>query len=145
MNVSLLCPACNSSNQPGDRFCAACGTRLVDGGTPVPEEDPLLEKLRRATIGEYDVHSQLGRGGMAAVYLAYDLRLQRRVAIKVMLPQLMTSAGMADRFLLEARTAARLTHPNIVVIHAVSRADDLYYFVMALVEGGTLEDIVRTR
>ena len=143
MSVALACPTCHATILADDKFCAGCGARLSDIGTPAPVGDPLLQKLRGATLGYYDIHSELGRGGMAAVYLAYDLRLQRKVAIKVMFPELMLSSGMAERFMLEARTAARLAHPNIVVIHAVSHSDDLYYFVMSLVEGATLEDVVR--
>jgi serine/threonine-protein kinase len=80
---------------------------------------------------------------MAVVYLAYDLRLARKVAIKAMLPSHLLSEGMAERFVLEARMAARLSHPNVVVIYSISNTDDLFYFVMNLVEGAALDDIVR--
>jgi hypothetical protein len=80
---------------------------------------------------------------MAAVYLAYDLRLNRKVAIKVMLPELAFHEGMEDRFKREARTAAKLDHPNIVVIYSVRDDAELLYFVMKLVEGASLEQLLR--
>jgi serine/threonine-protein kinase len=80
---------------------------------------------------------------MAAVFLAYDLRLNRKVAIKVMLPELAFHEGMEDRFKREARTAAKLDHPNIVVIYSVRDDAELLYFVMKLVEGASLEQLLR--
>ena len=92
----------------------------------------LLDKLRRATIGRYDIYAELGSGGMATVFLALDLALDRKVAIKVMSPQLLAVEGMAERFLQEARVSAALQHPHIVPIHAVRRSGDLLYFVMKI-------------
>ncbi len=105
----------------------------------------MLEKLRRATLGTYEIRGELGRGGMAVVYLARDLRLDRSVAIKVMLPGLFLTQGMAERFLQEARIAARLYHPNIIIVHAVEQTDDLFYFVMNLVEGAAVDELLRLR
>jgi len=102
----------------------------------------LGDRLRRATAGDYEIRGEIGRGGMAAVYLAYDLLLNRRVAIKVMLPQLSASPVMRERFREEARTAARLDHPNIVTIHAVREADDLPLLVMRYIEGRSLADVL---
>src|SRR5687767_3944481 len=80
---------------------------------------------------------------MAVVYLAYDLRLNRKVAIKAMLPHLAFHDGMEERFKREARTAARLDHPNIVVIYSVRDAGDPLYFVMKYVDGAPLDAVVR--
>ncbi len=80
---------------------------------------------------------------MAAVYLAYDLRLNRKVAIKVMLPELAFHDGMEDRFKREARMAAKLDHPNIVVIHSVRDDAEVLYFVMKFIEGASLEQVAR--
>jgi serine/threonine protein kinase/uncharacterized protein YjdB len=103
----------------------------------------LLAMLRQATIGEYEIRGEIGRGGMAAVYLAYDLRLNRKVAIKVMLPELAFHEGMEDRFKREARTAAKLDHPNIVVIYSVRDDAELLFFVMKFIEGASLEQLAR--
>jgi serine/threonine protein kinase len=103
----------------------------------------LLERLRAATLGVYDVHSELGRGGMATVYLAHEISLDRKVAIKVMSPSMVHGVGMVERFKREARTAAQLSHPNIIPIYAVHEVDGLLYCVMKLVEGTPLDAVMR--
>src|SRR5436190_8497188 len=108
-----------------------------------PGEDRLLERLRVAAAGEYDIHGELGRGGMATVYLAHEIALERKVAIKVMHPAMIYGEGMVERFKREARTAAHLSHPNIIPVYAVREADGLLYFVMKLVEGTPLDSIMR--
>ena len=80
------------------------------------------------TVGEYEVRGVLGRGGMASVFVAYDLTLNRKVALKVMHPGLLGDAGMRERFRLEARMAARLDHPNIVTVHAVKERGSIVFF-----------------
>jgi len=105
--------------------------------------DQLLERLRAATIGEYDLYGELGRGGMATVYLAHELALDRKVAIKVMAPALTYGPGMSERFKREARTAAQLSHPNIIPVYAVREAGELLFFIMKLVEGTPLDSIMR--
>ena len=108
----------------------------------MPEPHSGLERLVQATLGDYDILAELGRGGMATVYLAHDLALDRRVAIKVMSPELLAIEGMADRFLLEARTAAALSHANIIPIYAVRRVHELLYFVMKYIEGRSLDAVL---
>ena len=102
----------------------------------------LLGHLREATLGEYDVVGELGRGGMATVYLAHDIALDRQVAIKVMHPGLLMGEGMIDRFKREARTAASLTHPHIIPIHLVRETPRILFFVMKYVEGRSLDTII---
>ena len=106
------------------------------------ETDVLIERLQQATAGEYDILGELGRGGMAAVYLAHDISLDRKVAIKVMFPSLIDSGSGAERFKREARTAASITHPNIIPIHAVRQDGSLFFFVMQFVEGSTLDSVL---
>ena len=103
----------------------------------------LHEVLRHATIGEYEVLAELGRGGMATVYLGHDIALDRKVAIKVMSPALLTGDGMVERFKREARTAASLSHPNIIPIYAVRESEQIVYFVMKFVEGRPLDSIIK--
>jgi len=103
----------------------------------------LLERLRKATLGTYDIHSELGRGGMATVYLAHEISLDRKVAIKVMSPAMLHGAGMVERFKREARTAAGLSHPNIIPIYAVHEIDGLLFCVIKLVEGTPLDSGMR--
>ncbi|HEY2848394.1 MAG TPA: serine/threonine-protein kinase, partial [Gemmatimonadaceae bacterium] len=148
MPVTITCPGCGSAVPVGDRFCGACGNPIT-GSAMISGEgarfDPwveLLQKLRTATIGEYEIRGELGRGGMAAVFLAHDLQLNRRVAIKVMLPGLTYGERMWDRFLAEARTAAQLDHPHIVYIHSVKEKDRFLYFVMKHIDGRPLDDLL---
>jgi eukaryotic-like serine/threonine-protein kinase len=104
---------------------------------------PDLDALRLALVPRYLVERQLGRGGMGVVYLATDVRLDRQVAIKVLPPDRSRITAARARFLREARTAARLSHPNIVPIHSVEEHDDLVYYVMTHVDGETLDQRVR--
>jgi serine/threonine-protein kinase len=99
-------------------------------------------QLEEATRGEFEVLEVLGKGGMARVFLARDLALDRRVAIKVMAPGLLMGPGMVDRFRREAVTVANLHHPNIITIHTVRQAGNLHFFVMQVVDGASLEDIL---
>ena len=98
----------------------------------------LLERLRTATLGEYEILGELGRGGMAIVYLAHELSLDRKVAIKVMLPAMLTGPGMVERFKREARTAANLSHPNIIPIYSVREVDGLIFCVIKLFPEGLI-------
>jgi serine/threonine-protein kinase len=105
----------------------------------------VADRLNDALQGEYIIERELGRGGMAAVFLAYEPALDRRVAIKVMSPGLMPDASMVQRFQQEAVTVARLNHPNIITIHAVRQVGDLHCFVMKFVVGRALADILGAR
>jgi serine/threonine protein kinase len=154
MPTALACLRCGAPVFAEDRFCGACGTPrtpapgVVPAGPSISGETGsysarLMAKLREATAGEYEIRGEIGRGGMAAVYLAYDLRLNRKVAIKVMLPELAFHDSMEDRFKREARMAAKLDHPNIVVIYSVRDDAEVLYFVMKFIEGASLEQIAR--
>jgi class 3 adenylate cyclase len=100
-----------------------------------PGDDP--RRLRAALAGRYDLEHELGRGGMATVHLARDVRHDRRVAIKVLRAELAAVLGK-DRFLQEIRLAAQLTHPHIVALYDSGEADGILYYVMPSLEGETL-------
>jgi beta-lactam-binding protein with PASTA domain/tRNA A-37 threonylcarbamoyl transferase component Bud32 len=104
--------------------------------------DPLVGRL---LDGRYRVDSRIARGGMAAVYLATDTRLDRRVAVKVMHPALADDAEFVARFIREARSAARLSHPNVVAVFDQGADGDAVFLVMEYVEGYTLRDLLRER
>jgi eukaryotic-like serine/threonine-protein kinase len=97
-----------------------------------------LRELRAALAGVYDIEAPIGRGGMAFVYLARERRLDRRVAVKVLPPDLAADETWRRQFLSEARTVARLTHPNIVPIFTVDEVGGFVFFAMAFVRGETL-------
>jgi eukaryotic-like serine/threonine-protein kinase len=96
-------------------------------------------RLTAALAGRYRIERELGRGGMATVYLAHDVRHDRSVALKVLRPELAAAIGPA-RFLREIRIAARLTYPNILPLHDSGEADGFLYYVMPYVEGESLRD-----
>ena len=102
-------------------------------------------RIQTALAGRYSLQRELGRGGMGIVYLAHDVALERPVALKLLQPQLASQPALKQRFLNEARTAAKLSHPNIIPIFAVDEVDDLVFFVMAFVDGETLGERVRSR
>ena len=163
--TTSTCPSCGGAVSSGDRVCGICGTAIAPAGsdlTPALAErvDPSAPtvantstdaspwsivgaRLQAATAGEYEIFTELGRGGMAAVYLARDLALNRRVAIKVMAPGLLLGPGMMERFKQEAITVASLQHVHIVAIYGVRQIGDLHFFVMQFVPGRTLEGVLR--
>jgi serine/threonine-protein kinase len=100
--------------------------------------DPMRDRVAAVVGDAYELGPELGRGGMAIVYRATDLRLRRDVAIKVLPPEMAFRADVRRRFLREAETAAQLDHPNIVPIYSVDERGGLVYFVMALVDGENL-------
>jgi serine/threonine-protein kinase len=111
--------------------------------TPGAIDDPIVRELEPAIAGRYTLERELGRGGMGAVFLARDLKLDRLVAIKVLPPELAVRPELRERFLRETRTAASFSHPNIVAVHAVEETPGLLFFVMNYIEGETLTQRVK--
>jgi serine/threonine protein kinase/beta-lactam-binding protein with PASTA domain len=97
----------------------------------------------RLIDGRYQVRSRIARGGMATVYLATDLRLERRVAIKIMHDHLAEDSAFKERFIQEARSAARLAHPNVVNVFDQGQDSDMAYLVMEYLPGINLRDLLR--
>jgi serine/threonine protein kinase len=95
--------------------------------------------------GRYQVEKELGRGSMGMVYQAYDPQIDRRVALKVLRPDLVTSEGFVQRFLKEARAIGRLSHPNIVVVHDVGSDQGTIYIAMELLPGEPFHEVMRTK
>jgi len=110
-----------------------------------PSDRPLAARLGDALGDAYTIEGEIGRGGMGVVYRARDERLQRRVAIKVLPPELAFQQDIRERFTREAQTAARLSHPHIVPIHSVGEGQNLVYFVMGYVDGESLAARIRRR
>ena len=99
----------------------------------------VTEELRTALADRYVIESELGEGGMATVYLAHDVKHDRKVALKVLRPELAAVIG-ADRFLAEIKTTANLQHPHILPLHDSGEADGFLYYVMPSVQGESLRD-----
>src|SRR2546430_3137805 len=109
-------------------------------------ENSLVARLAQALGSAYTLEGEIGRGGMGVVFNARDERLKRRVAVKVLPPELAFREEIRLRFLREAETAARLSHPHIVPIHSVGEGPDgLVYFVMAYVDGESLAARLKRR
>jgi len=131
--ASVSCPRCHTPIPANDSYCSSC---------PPDYTHELRERLTRALEGRYEIVRLLGRGGMAAVFLAEDLVLERQVAIKVLPPDMTRDAQLVTRFQREAKTAARLDHPSIIPIHRVESEAGLVYIVMKYVAGQSLEDLL---
>jgi serine/threonine-protein kinase len=112
---------------------------------PLSATDRLFVEFQSALAGRYSIERELGRGGMGIVYLAREVRLDRLIALKLLPPVLAAQPGPRERFLREARMAAKLSHPNIIPIHVVDEIASFVFFAMAYVEGETLTDRVRRR
>jgi serine/threonine protein kinase/Tfp pilus assembly protein PilF len=147
----MKCPRCHSSNKDDSKFCANCGN-------PLGTEETLPASLTKTRVtpapavskdamiaGKYRVIEELGRGGMGIVYKAEDTRLKRTVALKFLPPHLADLAEHKERFLVEARAAAALSHPNICVVHEIGEAEGRPFIAMEYVEGETLRDRVRSK
>ena len=111
-------------------------------GVATTLSDPLTGRL---LDGRYEVGRLIARGGMATVYEALDTRLERTVAIKVMHAALAADAEFVARFIREARSAARLSHPNVVAVYDQGSDGEVVYLAMEFVDGATLRDLLRMR
>jgi serine/threonine-protein kinase len=108
-------------------------------------QDDLFLSLQEALAGRYSIDREIGRGGMGVVFLAQEVHLDRLVAIKVLPPERAADPALRERFLREVRLAARLSHPNIIPIHAVEETERFVFYVTAFVDGETLTERVRAR
>lgn len=112
----------------------------MDSPQPNSEQPSELTLNARALAPDFKVLGELGRGGMGIVYLAIDVNLDREVAVKVLPAYLTEPSGVRDRFLREARTAAKLSHPNIVPVYRADEKDGVVFFVMRHVDGESLAE-----
>ena len=147
----MFCSRCGHGLAEGARFCPSCGLDLT-AATPVGPataqsvaDKSEADLVREALAQEYELLEELGRGGMAIVYRARDRQLEREVAIKVLPFSLAFDAEFVERFQREARTAARLEHPNIIPIYRVGRSGRVIHFVMKLLRGQSLSRILTAR
>ncbi|MBX7221657.1 MAG: protein kinase [Blastocatellia bacterium] len=157
------CPTCHAEYSRETAFCPADGSALVikitdqgivtmavgaAGSIPLVSSPSLnLDPLLGQTIeGKFRIEAVLGRGGMGAVYRARHLMLDRWVAVKVLRPEVVGTKQMADRFLREARTSARIDHPNIITVHDFGvLSDGSAYLVMEYIQGFSLRELQKTQ
>ena len=121
-----------------------CAEQLIQKGvlTRFQAKRLLAGKYRGFVFGPYRIQDQVGKGGMGTVYLCEHATLKRRVAVKVLAPELAENKVAVERFLREARSASALSHQNIVRVHHVGQAGGTHYIVMEFVDGATLEQVV---
>ena len=142
----MRCPKCQTDNAETSRFCAGCGNRLesldklkdlqtLTLTTPTP-----ILALGTIFAGKYKILGELGRGGMGEVYLAEDISLARKVALKFLPEDMYKDLAARSRFWCEAKAAAALDHPYICSIHEVGESEEKLFFAMEYVEGKTLRD-----
>jgi serine/threonine protein kinase len=138
------CIRCHTPLPVDGRFCSNCGTPSDELSHVCPPDptDELKERLARTLAGRYEIMRLLGRGGMAVVFLAQDVVLEREVAIKVLPPGMSHDPKLIPRFQQEAKTAAKLDHPNIIPIYRVESEAGLNYIVMKYVNGRSLDQVL---
>jgi serine/threonine-protein kinase len=123
-------------------FCSQCGAAAEQRAA---EDDELTDQVRSLFAGEIAVDREIGRGSMAVVYVGLDLALERRVAIKVLLPDVAGDADIADRFKREAKLIAALNHPNVIPIYGLRNSAALSAILMQYIDGNSLDVVLRER
>ncbi len=123
----MYCPACGAATASEQRFCSACGT-------PLKAEPPT--GVRK--VGQYRLDREIARGGMGIVYDAYDEKMKRRVALKVLLGEFAENPEFRARFVQESRAAAALDHPSILPVFDAGEQDGMLYIASRLVDGEDL-------
>ena len=145
----MYCSRCGTQNKDTAKFCDSCGldlTATTPTGARVDAPDiSEIDMVRQELNEEYEILDELGRGGMAIVFKAKEKQLEREVAIKVLPFSLAFDKEFVERFQREARTSARLEHPNIIPIYRVGKSGRIIYFVMKFLRGKPLSNILATR
>ena len=130
-----------AAHEDSEHFLETTTADLDEAAQADDQSEPLVGR----SIGPYNILARLGAGGMAAVYLAQDTRLGRKVALKLMGAHSTKDEDRVLRFQMEARAASSLNHPNIVTIHEIGEAEEGHFIVMELIEGHTLRELINSR
>src|SRR2546422_11375247 len=144
----MTCPVRRAEIPPGSAFCPACGNpspTVITNERAAPSPAPTAERPARALGAKSQVKGLVGRGGFAEVYELWAADLDRRLACKVLHPEVAWTPGILARFRQEAKALARLQPPAILPIHFTADGEGLVYYVMPFVEGESLADALRRR
>ena len=145
----MYCSRCGTQNKDTAKFCDSCGldlTATTPTGVRVEAPDIAeIDMVRQELNEEYEILEELGRGGMAIVFKAKEKQLDREVAIKVLPFSLAFDREFVERFQREARTSAKLEHPNIIPIYRVGKSGRIIYFVMKFLRGKPLSSVLASR
>jgi serine/threonine protein kinase len=141
------CPACSVLLAADARYCYGCGSALTPTATKPTDTEPgakdASELIGREVAGRYRILSKLGEGGMGAVYRAEQISLKRKVALKVLKPELSASPGLVRRFNAEAELAAKLSHPNTVTLYDFGQDENGALFIaMEYIDGKSLRELL---
>jgi serine/threonine protein kinase len=153
MTQNKNCAKCGNEFSPANETDSACPkclaqfamepTRAASQSQSAVSDEPVLPAGTK--LGQYEIKEMLGRGGMGTVYKAYQLMLDRFVAIKILPAKLFTDPEFVTRFNREAKALAGLSHPNIVGIYDIGQESGYFYFVMEFVEGVTVRQLIEER
>ena len=143
------CTSCDTPLPDGASYCPACGVatpteisaqtgEVRSGLTLDANEAEYLERLQRALGENYELRQLIGRGGIGAVYAAWDVKLEREVAVKALRHDLFRTPALVERFEREARAVAKLRHPNILPIYTVGEGEGITFMVMPKIAGESL-------
>ena len=144
----MYCSRCGTQNKDTAKFCDSCGldlTATTPTGVRAEADVADIDMVRQELEEEYEIVEELGRGGMAIVFKAKEKQLDREVAIKVLPFSLAFDKEFVERFQREARTSAKLEHPNIIPIYRVGKSGRVIYFVMKFLRGKPLSSILVAR
>ncbi len=140
----MFCPECGTWNRALAASCSRCSSALPDvASTPTEKPDEEITALRKATGTRYRILKRVGSGGMATVFRAEQMPLQREVIVKVLHAHLARDSEMTERFRREAEAAARLVHPFICPVLDYGEMGETVYIVMPYLGGGSLADRVQ--
>jgi serine/threonine protein kinase/tetratricopeptide (TPR) repeat protein len=159
MSDPIICLKCEFENPAGSRFCSNCGTQLFSphpGREPDTGEDPLssavtrtlhtpVKKLKRGTVfaKRYEVIEELGEGGMGRVYKVFDEKIDEKVALKVLAPEIAGDEKTIERFRNELKLARKVSHRNVCRMYDLSEEEGTQFITMEFVPGENLKNLIR--
>ena len=141
------CPNCGATISVDARFCGGCGTAISSTEPTYAGANPMVadNQIGREIAGRYRILAKLGEGGMGAVFRAEQISLKRKVALKLLKPELSADPGLVRRFNAEAELAAKLNHPNTVTLYDFGQDSDGSLFIaMEFIEGRSLREVMVT-
>ena len=137
------CKSCGQTVDEGLKFCGNCGTAVGEGPATPAQSAVARGLIGQSLLGQYEIESKLGEGGMGTVYLADQPSMDRKAVIKVLHPHLTSDEKWVARFNREAKIASKLTHPNSITLYNYGETEEGYvYIAMEFVEGPPLADLI---
>ncbi len=149
--MSEKCPKCQNENPDTQRFCGSCGTQLP---SPAKDSSSMTETLetplrrlesRSLFAKRYEVHEELGKGGMGEVYRVMDISLNEEMALKVLKPEIAADKGMIERFKNELKLARKIAHRNVCKMYDLNVDKEIPYITMEYVKGENLKSLILTK